>query len=143
MTKDMTKGSPWRLIFFFTVPVLLGNIFQQLYSMVDTIIVGRFVSVQALAAVGATGSISFLVIGFATGITSGFGIVIAQKFGAGDEKAVRRSVGVSIVLCIIITIILTILSLSTSRFVLELMNTPDDIINDAVIYINIIYYSTC
>ena len=139
MTKDMTKGSPWRLIFFFTVPVLLGNIFQQLYSMVDTIIVGRFVSVQALAAVGATGSISFLVIGFATGITSGFGIVIAQKFGAGDEKAVRRSVGVSIVLCIIITIILTILSLSTSRFVLELMNTPDDIINDAVIYINIIY----
>ena len=89
MTKDMTKGSPWRLIFFFTVPVLLGNIFQQLYSMVDTIIVGRFVSVQALAAVGATGSISFLVIGFATGITSGFGIVIAQKFGAGDEKAVR------------------------------------------------------
>ena len=137
MTKDMTKGSPWRLIFFFTVPVLLGNIFQQLYSMVDTIIVGRFVSVQALAAVGATGSISFLVIGFATGITSGFGIVIAQKFGAG--KAVRRSVGVSIVLCIIITIILTILSLSTSRFVLELMNTPDDIINDAVIYINIIY----
>lgn len=139
MTKDMTKGSPWRLIFFFTVPVLLGNIFQQLYSMVDTIIVGRFVSVQALAAVGATGSISFLVIGFATGITSGFGIVIAQKFGAGDEKAVRRSVGVSIVLCIIITIILTILSLTTSRFVLELMNTPDDIINDAVIYINIIY----
>lgn len=139
MTKDMTKGSPWRLIFFFTIPVLLGNIFQQLYSMVDTIIVGRFVSVEALAAVGATGSIYFLVIGFATGITSGFGIVIAQKFGSGDEHAVRRSIGTSTMLCLIITVILTVLSLSTSRLVLELMHTPADIIEDAILYINIIY----
>lgn len=139
MTKDMTKGSPWRLIFFFTIPVLLGNIFQQLYSMVDTIIVGRFVSVEALAAVGATGSIYFLVIGFASGITSGFGIVVAQKFGAGDERAVRRSIGTSTSLCIIITVLLTVLSLSTSRLVLELMHTPTDIIEDAITYINIIY----
>ena len=139
MTKDMTKGSPWKLIFFFTIPVLLGNIFQQLYSMVDTIIVGRFVSVEALAAVGATGSISFLVIGFASGITSGFGIVVAQKFGAGDERAVRRSIGTSTSLCSIITVILTALSLSTSRLVLEMMHTPADIIEDAIAYINIIY----
>lgn len=139
MSKDMTKGSPWKLIFYFTIPVLLGNVFQQLYSMVDTIIVGRFVSVEALAAVGSTGSISFLVLGFAMGITGGFGIVISQRFGAGDEEGVRRSVGTSIMLCIIITVALTILSLATSRPLLTLMKTPADIIDDAVLYINIIY----
>lgn len=139
MSKDMTKGVPWKLILYFTLPVLAGNIFQQLYTMVDTMIVGRFINVDALAAVGSTGSISFLILGFAMGIASGFGIVMSQRFGAGDEEGVRRSVGTSVVLCIIITIILTVLGMTTAKPLLTLMKTPDNIIADAVLYITIIY----
>lgn len=110
MTKDLTKGSPAKLIIAFTIPLILGNIFQQLYSMADTIIVGRTIGVNALAAVGATGSIMFLILGFAQGLTSGFSIVTAQKFGAEDYEGVRKSVASSAILSLIITVILTILS---------------------------------
>lgn len=91
MTNDMTKGSPIKLILSFMVPLLIGNIFQQFYNMADTIIVGRTISVEALAAVGATGSISFLIVGFVQGVTSGFAVITAQRFGAGSENGVRRS----------------------------------------------------
>lgn len=139
MMMDMTKGKPWKLILTFSIPLLIGNIFQQLYSMVDTIIVGRFVSVEALAAVGSTGAMSFLIIGFVIGITSGFSVVCAQRFGAQDEDGVRRSVATSILLCVIFTILLTILSMVLAKPMLELMNTPTNIMEDASTYILIIY----
>ena len=87
MTKDMTSGSPAKLILFFTIPLLIGNLFQQLYNMADTFIVGRTLGVNALAAVGCTGSIVFFIIGFAQGLTSGFSIVISQRFARGIWKA--------------------------------------------------------
>ena len=92
MTKKMTEGRPWKLIVMFTIPLLIGNIFQQLYSMVDTLIVGRTLGVHALAAVGCTGSISFLILGFAMGVSAGLAIITAQRFGAKDEAGVRKSV---------------------------------------------------
>ena len=83
MVKDMTKGKPFPIILSFFIPMLLGNMFQQFYNLVDTVIVGKLVGLEALAAVGSTGSISFLIIGFTNGITTGFSIKIAQSFGQG------------------------------------------------------------
>ncbi|NMM51826.1 MATE family efflux transporter [Paenibacillus aquistagni] len=140
MLKNMTEGNPAKLIFMFTIPLLIGNLFQQLYSMADTLIVGRTIGVGALAAVGATGSITFLIIGFAQGLTVGFSIVTAQRFGAGDERGVRQSVAVSALLSLIITILLTTLSVLYARSILEWMQTPPEIIDQAYQYINIIYW---
>ena len=85
MTKNLTEGEPAKLIFFFTLPLIAGNMFQQMYALVDTFIVGRFLGVEALAAVGCTGSLMFLMLGFIVGITSGFSIYTGQRFGAKDE----------------------------------------------------------
>lgn len=139
MVKDMTSGSPARLILAFSIPLLIGNIFQQLYSMVDTIIVGRFLGVPALAAVGSTGSLSFLVLGFVMGITSGFSVLAAQRFGAGDERGLRHFVAMSVYLGLIISIILTVLTICLTKPMLRIMNTPEDIFYDAAIYIIIIF----
>ena len=100
-TKDMTSGSTMKLILGFAVPLLMGMLFQQVYSLVDTIIVGRFLGVSALAAVGATGSINFLIIGFCQGICNGFALPVAQRFGAKDYDGLRKYVGNSAVLSII------------------------------------------
>jgi len=143
MTKDMTTGNPVKLILFFSIPLLIGNVFQQFYSMVDTIIVGRYVGVHALAAVGVTGSLSFLILGFTFGLTGGFSVIIAQRFGANDENGLRKSVAISTILCVVSTAIITLISVLSARPVLSLMNTPDDIINDATAYIIIIYAGTC
>ncbi len=140
MTNDMTKGSPIRLILAFSIPLFIGNVFQQFYSMADTVIVGRTIGVQALAAVGATSAISFLILGFAQGLTSGFSVVAAQCFGAGEEERLRDSVATSILLCVAATVFITILSVLTARPLLELMDTPADIIDDAWRYIVVIYY---
>lgn len=142
MTNDMTKGSPVKLILSFMIPLLIGNIFQQFYSMADTIIVGRTIGVNALAAVGATGSISFLIIGFVMGITSGFAVITAQRFGAGDERGVRRSVASSIMLSIIVTIVMTVISVLAARPILEIMKTPSDIIDASYDYIIVIFGGT-
>ncbi|WP_310602490.1 MATE family efflux transporter [Anaerosporobacter sp.] len=139
MAKDLTSGSPTRLILTYSVPLLIGNIFQQLYSMADTIIVGKCLGVDALAAVGATGGLSFLIIGFLIGLTSGFAVIVAQRFGAKDMEGLRRSVGTSTILCVFTTIVLTALSLLTSKPLLKLMNTPDNIMADSQRYINIIF----
>lgn len=139
MVKDMTSGSPAKLILAFSIPLLIGNIFQQLYSMVDTIIVGRFLGVQALAAVGSTGSLSFLVLGFVMGITSGFSVLVAQRFGAGDERGLRHYVAMSVYMGLIISAILTALTIYLTKPMLGLMNTPDDIFEDAAVYIIIIF----
>lgn len=139
MTNDMTNGSPLRLFIFFTIPLLIGNVFQQLYSMVDTIIVGRFVGVNALAALGACNSMFFLVNGLILGLTSGFSVLVAQKFGAKDEKGVKKAVASNIILTVVLTIIITIIALIIVKPLLSLMNTPDSIYSDAKIYITIIY----
>lgn len=139
MTRDMTSGSPGKMILQFSIPLCLGYLFQQLYSMVDTVIVGRYVGEDALAAVGSTGAISFLVMGFVMGVSSGFAVITSQRFGAEDPEGVRRSVGTSIWLCVIITLVMTLLSVLTARPLLRLMNTPANIMEDAASYIIIIY----
>lgn len=142
MTSNMTKGNPVKLILSFMLPLFLGNTFQQLYSMADTIIVGRTISVEALAAVGATGAISFLVIGFVQGVTSGFAVITAQRFGAGDENGVRRSVATSIVLSLSITAIITFVSVLFARPMLDVMKTPPDITDMSYEYIKVIFIGT-
>lgn len=135
----MTAQTPWKAIVLFAVPVFIGNLFQQLYSMVDAVIVGRLVGVLPLAGVGATGAMSFLVIGFATGITGGLSVVTAQRAGLGDSERVRSSVAASICLCLLIAAVLTIVSAATAGPLLRMMNTPEDIYEYAHDYILIIY----
>lgn len=139
MTKDMTSGSPMKLIIAFSIPILLGNLFQQFYSMVDTAIVGRYIGVQALAAVGSTGSLTFLIIDFALGLTAGFAVPIAQTFGANDHKRMRHYIAMSIYLCLFLTLVLTVFSVWLTRPLLELLNTPADIIEDAYAYLVVMF----
>ena len=139
MEQDMTKGSPFRVLIMFTLPLAIGNIFQQLYNMADTIIVGRFVGVNALAAVGATGSVNYLILGFVIGVCNGFAIPIAQLFGARDYKDLRRHVANAAWLCIAASVVLTIATVALTRPMMQLMQTPDDIIDGAVIYIGWIF----
>ena len=134
----MTKGRPAGLIFRFVLPIVAGNILQQFYNMVDAVVVGRFVGSRALAAVGATSTIMFLIIGFMTGMTSGFTVLTSQRFGAGDIKGMKRSVGNGAILSVIITAVLTVISTLGMRGLLRLMNTPEDIFEDAYRYIWII-----
>ena len=138
MQFDMTTGSPQKLIIKFIIPIILGNIFQQFYNMADTVIVGRFLGNGALAAVGSTGTIMCLLLGCFQGFTYGFGLVCAQRFGAGDMEELKHAVGNAITLIIGITIVGTALSLTLMPKLLELMNTPSDIYNDAYGYIMII-----
>ncbi len=139
MVRDLTKGRPIKLIISFCMPVMLGNILQQLYNMVDSIVVGQFVGKGALAAVGSTGSLSFLILGFVGGVCTGFSIPIAQSFGAGDHDKMRRYLANIIYLGVIITAAVTALTLSLTRWVLTVMNTPEDIFSDAYTYITIIF----
>ena len=138
MEKDMTKGSPLPVILRFTLPLIIGNIFQQLYNMADTIIVGRYVGADALAAVGSTGTIMFLVLGFAQGITAGFTVLTSHRFGAKDTRGVKRSVANGILLALLFTVVLTFFSMISMRPLLHLMNTPENIFQDAYTYIMII-----
>ena len=140
MRNDLTAGKPGKLILQFTLPLLVGNLFQQFYSMADTIIVGRTIDVYPLAAAGAAGAISFLILGFVQGVTSGFSVITAQCVGASDERGIRRSVATSILLSVGVTVLFTFLSIYTARPLLELMQTPADIIDDAYRYIIVIYY---
>lgn len=139
VTKDMTEGSPVRLILGFFIPMLCGLLFQQLYNMADTIIVGKCLGVKALAAVGSTGSINFMIIGFCLGVCSGFAIPVAQKFGEKNEKALRRFVANSGWLAAIFAVVMTIAVCLLCRRILVLMRTPDDIMEGAYSYIFVIF----
>lgn len=139
MTKDMTQGSPTHLILRFTIPLVFGNLFQQFYSMVDTIIVGRFLGKNSLAAVGSTGSINFLIIGFCLGLCSGFAIPVSQQFGAKNFPAMRKYIGNTVWLTIWASVIFTVLTVVLCYPMLEWMNTPSDIIEEAYWYIVIIF----
>lgn len=143
MELDMTKGKPASLIARFIIPVILGNIFQQLYNMADTIMVGRFVGVDALAAVGSTGSVSFLILGFTQGLTAGFTVMTAQRFGAGDREGMKKSIGSAAVLSVILTVVMTALSMAGMNTLLTWMNTPADIFEMAREYIMIICAGIC
>lgn len=139
MTKDMTKGAPMKLILGFSIPLLFGFLFQQFYSLVDTLIVGRFLGKENLAAVGATGSINFLIIGFCMGICSGFSIPVSHKFGAGDLKGMRRVVANCVWLSIAFAAVMTVLTTCFCRHILVLMKTPDNILEASCAYIWIIF----
>lgn len=138
MERDMTVGSPARIIFNFTVPVFIGNLFQQFYSMVDTIVVGKFVGTKALAAVGSTGTINFLIIGFLLGMTAGFTVLTSQRYGARDMDGMRKTVAMAGILSIIVSAVMTVISMVFMRPLLTLMNTPEDIFEGAYTYIMII-----
>lgn len=137
MTTALTTGRPWRVIVAFAVPLLIGNVVQQLYQFADAIVVGRHLGVDALAAVGATGSMLFLLLGFAWGLTSGFAIPTAQAYGARDFAAVRRSVAAGTLLTAACTVVLTVVAPLLSRPLLELLRTPAELMDDAVVFAQI------
>lgn len=137
--KELTEGSPMKLIIGFALPMFFGLLFQQFYSMVDTMIVGRYLGVDPFAGVGSTGSLNFIVIGFCTGFCSGFAVLVAQRFGARDYRGLRKMVANSIWLSVIFGVVLTILMVVFCKPLLRLMNTPDNIFNYAYIYIVIIF----
>ena len=139
VTKDMTQGSPIRLILQFCIPLFFGMLFQQFYNMMDTIIVGKFLGVQALASVGATGSINFMVIGFCMGVCNGFAIPVAQQFGAGDYHNLRKYVANSAWLAIAFAGFMTAAVCVLCRQILKWMNTPADIMEGAYSYIFVIF----
>ncbi len=138
-TKDMTTGSPMKLILQFGIPLFFGMLFQQFYNMMDTVIVGKFLGVNALAAVGATGSINFMVIGFCMGVCNGFAIPVAQQFGAGDYRALRKYVANSVWLSIGFAGAMTVAVCALCRQILTWMNTPADIMGGAYNYIFVIF----
>lgn len=138
-TKSMTEGKPFSLIMGFALPVFFGLLFQQFYSMVDTMIVGKFLGEDALGAVGATGSLNFLIIGFCTGVCNGFAIPVAHQFGAKKDSNLRRVVANSVWLCLIFAAVMTVITVIFCRNILAFMNTPADLIDDSYKYIVIIF----
>lgn len=139
MTKDLTQGKPFNLILGFSVPLLFGYLFQQFYNIVDTVIVGKFLGKEALAAVGSTGSVNFLIIGFCMGVCSGFAIPVANKFGAKDFKTMRQLIACSAELSAVFSIAFAILTVLFCKPLLILMQTPSNILDYASNYIRIIF----
>lgn len=140
--KDLTKGYPAKVIMMFAIPLMFGNIFQQLYNMADSMIVSTFVGTGALAAVGATSVVSNTLIGFINGLTQGFSILIANSFGAKDLKRMRRFIAGTIVLTLGVAVIITVVGFTFIVPILEFLNTPADILPDAVSYVKIILAGT-
>lgn len=138
MVKKMTEGSPVKLILGFFFPLFIGNLFQYLYNMVDSLIVGRYLGKAALAAVGSTGSISFLIIGFMNGMASGFSVLLSRIFGAKDEDRLRRCTFNIIIVSAVITAVVTALSCIFLKSILRLLNTPDDMFQMSYDYLYII-----
>lgn len=137
--RDMTKGSPGRLIMLFAIPLMLGNICQQLYTMVDTIVVGQVAGVQALAALGAVEWITWMVLGVSTGATQGFSILISQHYGARKWDSLKQTVARSYVLTAAISLSLLIISQIFAKWILVFLNTPDNIIGMSLVYLRIVF----
>ena len=140
LTRDMTSGSPARLISGFFFPLLFGLLFQQVYNMVDTIVVGKFLGVTALAGVGSTGSLNFLVLGFCVGVCNGFVIPVAQKFGERDYRGLKMFAINAIMLSVVFAVVMTLIVCVFCRQFLIWMNTPADIMKDAYDYIFVIFW---
>ena len=139
MVHDMTKGSPIKLIFAFFFPVLLGNLFQQVYNLADSVIVGRFVGVNAFAGVSATGSLNFLILGFLLGMCSGCAIPVAQSFGENDPHKMRKYFANAIYLCVSLSMVMSVATVVLSRPILRWIGTPQDIMDEAYHYIVFIF----
>ena len=139
MTKDMTKGKPLLLILRFCLPMVFGNILQQFYNLADTAIVGRCLDANALAAIGGTGAVCFLVIGFATGLCTGFSIPVAQAYGAGNAKEMRKYMLNAAYITAIVCVILTTLTVVFCKPLLQLMQTPEEILIDSAEYLTVIF----
>ena len=134
-SKEMTAGPALPLIFNFTLPLLLGNLLQQTYSLVDAAIVGKFLGINSLASVGASSSVIFLILGFCNGCSCGFGIPVAQKFGARDYSTMRRYVSVSLQLSVVLSVIIAIITSLYCADILRLIRTPENIFDDAYAYL--------
>ncbi|GEL94810.1 MATE family efflux transporter [Cellulomonas composti] len=134
MSHALTTGRPWRVVLVFAIPLLVGNIVQQLYQVTDAFVVGRTLGVDALAAVGSTGSLLFLLLGFAWGMTTGFAIPTAQAFGARDHAAVRRSVAAGTILSAGSSAVLTVLALALTGPALRLLQTPAELVPQATTF---------
>lgn len=142
MTNDMTTGSPLRRILAFCAPLLVGNLFQQFYNLADSILVGRILGVKAFAAVGSTGALSFLILGFALGICSGFAIPVSQSFGAGDIEGLKRRCGQLVWLGLGFSAAITALTFFLTDDILRWTNTPAELFDDAYTYIFIVFMGT-
>jgi len=139
MKQDLTIGNPAKIIFLYSLPVIVGNVFQQIYNFVDNVIVGRAVGYEALAGVGVTGGMTFLILGFITGITAGLGVCTAQYFGAGDKAGVRKSIGTGIIICTVVSAILTIIAVAFAEPLLRVMGADDAVFEYARDYIIILF----
>lgn len=137
--KNLTQGKPSALILTFALPLMIGNVFQQLYTVVDTMVVGKALGVSALAALGAADWMNWLMLGFIQGITQGFGILMAQEFGAGKHEDLRKTIGCSMMLSFLSSIVLLCTGQLMARPVLELLQTPPQIIENALLYLRIMY----
>ena len=138
--KSMTSGTPGKLIFLFAIPLMLGNVFQQLYTMVDTMIVGQIVGVNALAALGASDWLVWLVFGIVTGMTQGFSILISQIYGAEQWEDLKKTVAMTYMWTAVIAVLVVIVSQVTVRSILVFMNTPEEILPITMQYIRIIFW---
>lgn len=139
ITRNLTSGSPLRVIIWFTIPLLVGNLFQQLYAITDAAVVGRLLGVDALASVGASGSLQFLLIGFALGASAGVTIPVAKAFGAGDLPAMRRAVTVGIVISGAIAVAITLIGTLGARTLLRWMGTPPELMGNAEVFLGVLF----
>lgn len=137
MTGNLTVGRPMRVIVLFTLPLLVGNLFQQLYQFTDAAVVGQYLGVDPLAAVGSTGSLVFLLLGFTFGLAGGLAIPVARAFGAGDLAAMRRHVAIGIIVSVVVAVVLTAVGTLGARPVLQLLQTPDELLADATTFLTI------
>ncbi len=140
--KNMTEGKPGKLIFAFAIPLMAGNIFQQLYTVVDTMVVGKFLGVDALAALGAADWLNWMMLGIIQGFTQGFAIRMAQEFGAGDYRSLRKTIGNSGVLAVLFSILLVIIGQWAAEPVLLLLQTPAKILPGSLLYIRVMFMGT-
>ncbi|MCI8336415.1 MAG: MATE family efflux transporter [Peptococcaceae bacterium] len=136
---NLTEGTPWKQLIWFTLPMLIGNVFQQLYNMADSIIVGNYVGKDALGAVGIGFPIIFLTVAFFMGLTMGASVLISQFFGAGDQRNLKKTIDTTCVTLFVTALIMTVVGLCTSRFMLEMMQTPDTLLPQAKTYLDIIF----
>lgn len=137
--KNMTQGKPGALILAFAVPLMAGNIFQQLYTVVDTMVVGKFLGVQALAALGAADWLNWMMLGIIQGLTQGFSIKMAQEFGAQNHRLLKKVIGNSGILSVVFSLALTVLGQLLAKPVLVLLQTPEEILSSTLLYIRIMF----
>lgn len=141
-TIDMTSGNIYRVLILFALPVLVGNLFQQMYTMVDTAVVGKYVSADALAGMGTTTPVITLILGIIIGMANGISVVIAQSFGSGDKKKTEKAVANGMILMLVLSLLVMGIGLISSRLLFYIMNVPDEILEDALIYVNILFLGT-